>query len=121
MVYSKRKIILISIVVVLIPLAFAVFYISSSGVLTTERYTVRMRIGSVVSSKWSSVYQNGVIAVFIKNNNTVSESPVWFSPVQNITLPKGAYTIKIYEGKTGVFIKEFEIYVAKDIEIEIHV
>ena len=64
-------------------------------------------------------YPNSVIAVFIHNNITAGQYEIWYNPVTNITLQENDYTVEIYDGKTGLYIETLEIFVAKDIEIEI--
>lgn len=84
------------------------------GLTATEQYTITMKLKSAVG-----VYTYGATAVLLKDNTTIGEYQIWVSPVTNITLQKGDYTVKLYEGKSGVYIKTFQIYVAKDILIEI--
>lgn len=96
----------------------------------TEQYTVTMKIrseyqpfyginGTYRGDGYTLRYPYGAIAVFIKNNVTVGEYKIWYSPITNITLQKGDYTVKIYEGKSGLYSETLQIYVAKDIEIEV--
>ena len=121
MTYSKRKLILLSITIAMIHVAFFVYYISSSGILHSEKYTVRIRLGSLVHTKYQpSIYEHGAIVVFIRNNNTVGEYSIGFTKWKNITLHKGAYLIKLYVASSAIFIKEIQIYVTKDIDIEIN-
>ena len=84
---------------------------------TTQQFTVRMKIG-VIESRWSSVSRNGITVVFIRDNITIGEYLVGYA-WQNATLPKGDYLVKVYEGKSGLFIRQLQIYVAENIEIEI--
>jgi len=84
------------------------------GFTATEQYTVTMRIRYYPLS-----YPSGAIAVFLRDNTTIGEYQIWISPDTNITLQKGEYTVKIYKGESGLYVKTFQIYVAKDIEIEV--
>ena len=102
----------------LIALPIGVFIAPTSN--NAEQFTVMMRIGSV-DSRWLSVEQNGVTAVFLKDNASVGMYQLMLSSIQNITMAKGGYTVMIYEGKSGLYITQFEIYVAKDVEIEVYV
>ncbi len=86
-----------------------------SGFRATEKYTVTMRV-----SGFSSIYPSGTaIVVFLRNNATIGEYQVWISPATNATLEKGDYTVKIYKPDSGIFVKAFQIYIAKDIEIDL--
>ena len=101
------------------------------GFTATEQYTVTMKIKSdaIIVNYNPIQYQNrtghevrypfGVIAVFVRNNVTVGEYEIWYSPTSNITLQKGDYTVNLYQGKSGLYISTFQIYVAKDIEIQV--
>jgi len=113
----------------------------------TEQYTVTMKINSIsYTDGWGNIYYNctggnsgsgsekiignhiygnnpkypfGVLAVFVHDNVTAGEYLILYSPTANITLQKGDYTVNLYQVKTGFYISTFQIYVAKDIEIEI--
>jgi len=111
----------------------------------TEQYTVAMKISSYsYTDGWGNVFYNftersgtqlmqkgnqfygdnpkypyGVLVVFVHNNVTAGEYLILYHPTANITLPKGDYTVNLYQVKTGFYISSFQIYVAKDIEIEI--
>jgi hypothetical protein len=101
------------------------------GFTAAEEYTVTMRIKSepkVTWSPWNIEYNHtvngpyvrypyGVTARFLRDNVTVGEYQIWYSPAVNITLQKGDYTIKTYEGKSGLYIETLQIYVTKDVEI----
>jgi hypothetical protein len=115
------------------------------GFTATEQHTVTMKINSYsYTDGWGNVfynctggnggilrqtgnhfygdnpkYQYCVIAVFIHNNVTVGSYQIWYSPVTNITLQKGDYTLNLYQGKSGLYISTSQIYVAKDIEIDV--
>jgi len=84
------------------------------GFTATEQYTVTMRIRYYPLS-----YPSGAIAVFLRDNTTIGEYQIWISPAVNITLQKGDYTVKIYKGDSGLYVKTLQIYVAKNIEIEV--
>jgi uncharacterized membrane protein len=91
------------------------------GLTTTEQYTVTIRIVNTSRITLNySIWVQGAIAVFSRDNTTIGEYHIWYSPAVNITLQKGAYTVKIYDGKSGIFIEEKQIYVAKDIEVNIY-
>lgn len=100
-----------------------------------ERYTVTMKIEN---SEWhftgytqypngtrinhyenNTRYPYGVVAVFVHSNVTAGEYEIWYAPTTNITLQKGDYTVNLYQGKTGIYIKTIQIYLAKDIEIKV--
>jgi len=92
------------------------------GLTPTEQYTITMKIKS--DYNWytqqnKTRYPFGVTAVFLRDNATIGEYQIRYSPAINITLQKGDYTVNLYEGKTGLYIKTFQIYVAKNIEIEV--
>ena len=92
------------------------------GLTPTEQYTITMKLKSefiwyLQQNKTS--YPFGVTAVFLRGNTTIGEYQIWYSPATNITQQKGDYTVKIYEGKFGLYIKTLQIYVAKNIQIEV--
>jgi len=103
------------------------------GFTATEQYTVTMKIESepkVIWNPWNIQYNAtingayvrypfGVTARFLKDNATIGEYQIWYSPAINITLQKGDYTIKMYEGKSGLYIETLQIYLTKNIEIEV--
>ncbi len=96
-----------------------------SGFTPTKQYTVSMKIrsdaislGSYVTSN-NTRYPNGVVAVFIHNNVTVGSWEIWYSSATNITLQENDYTVKIYEAKSGLYSKTLQIYLSKDIQIEV--
>jgi hypothetical protein len=80
----------------------------------TEQYIVTMRIRYYPMS-----YPSGAIAVFRRDNVTIGEHQIWVSPAVNITVQKGDYTVEIYKGDSGLYVKTLQIYVAKNIEIEV--
>lgn len=69
-----------------------------------------------------SVVGDYITVVFLKDNSTVTSCVVSAAIVphvwQNITVPEGAYVVKLYNAGTGVFIKQLELYVAKEIWFE---
>lgn len=50
-------------------------------------------------------------------NRTITSCVVsWSHQSENISLHEGSYIIKLYNADSGVFVKQYEIYVAKNIE-----
>jgi hypothetical protein len=86
----------------------------------SEKYILSVRV-DVITTHWNSIYQNGVMIVFLQNNNTVKECFVSCGHWENISISKGSYVLRVYEGKSGVFIKEYSIYIVKDTELNIKI
>jgi hypothetical protein len=95
-------------------LSFALIKSLPFGFTATEQYTVSIRLGYY---SWSP--PSGGTAVFLRDNTTIGEYQISMSVFLNITLPKGDYTIKLYKGDSGVYVKTIQIYVSKDIEITV--
>jgi hypothetical protein len=101
-----------------------------SELTPSERYAVTMKIKS--NYPWANYngsystnsgliprYPKGATAVFLRNNVTIVNYQIWYSPPVNIMLQKGDYTVKIYDTKSGLYKETLSIYVANNIEIEI--
>jgi len=82
-----------------------------------ESYLVSLTISSSGSSKWRSQLDKGGWAVFLRDNITIADGQIWFSPTTNFTIPKGSYTLKAYTVKTGELFYEREIFVGTGMNI----
>lgn len=86
----------------------------------SEKHILSVKVDAI-TTRWNAIYQNGVTLIILQNNDTVRECFVTCGHWENISISKGAYVLRVYEGKSGVFIKEYQVYVAKNVELEINV
>ena len=64
----------------------------------------------------------GISVVFLQGNRTVASCIVDDGDVhhwQNLTFSPGTYAVKTYNADTGLYMKKYEINVAKDIKFEV--
>jgi len=84
---------------------------SSLAGIATANYTVHIRRSGLPPITVVFLKEDVVIADVI-----IQESwPNW----QNLTLPGGEYLVKVYYADSGIYLKQMEIYVAKDIAFAI--
>ncbi len=82
--------------------------------------TVGLKLDTSLAQSYT-LFQNGAVVIFTQNNETVLETKAWFSPVQNVTIAKGEYVLKIYAGDSGAYVKSVQTYILEDTVLTLHV
>jgi hypothetical protein len=98
---------------VIVIMASFQLYGSASNILV-PKHTVQVCYGGV-SGGWRS---SDILVVFIQNNQTKAYCIVrmYSSQRQNITLPEGFYAVKLYHADSGIYIRQFELCILKDVQ-----
>ena len=99
--------------VVVIIMAISQLYVSSASILV-PKHTVQIRYGNV-SGGWRT---SNILVVFTQNDQTKAYCIVRISSSQwqNITLSEGFYIVKLYNADSGIYIRQFELCILKDVQ-----
>jgi len=99
--------------VVIVIMAGFQLSVSASNILV-PKHTVQVRYGNV-SGGWRS---SDILVVFIQNDQTKAYCIVriYSSEWQNITLSEGFYIVKLCNADSGIYIRQFELCILKDVQ-----
>jgi hypothetical protein len=121
----KRRTILFGAILVVATVVITTisWHILSSANVFTPKHLVQVRYGP---GWYSGTYGPGntwieitaISVVFIQGNSTIA-SCIATNQWENVTLPEGTYIVKLYDANSGVYLRQFEIYVVKDIQFEV--
>jgi len=101
---------------VIVIMASFQLYGSASSILA-PKHTVQVSFGNVYGGWLSS----DILVVFIQSNQTKAYCIVrmYTSQWQNITLSEGFYIVKLYHADSGIYIRQFELCLLKDVKFSL--
>jgi hypothetical protein len=99
--------------VIIVIMASFQLYVSASNILVSK-HMVQVRYGNV-SGGWRPY---NILVVFTQNNQAKAYCIVRISSSawQNITLFEGFYIVKLYNADSGIYLRQFELCIFKDVQ-----